>query len=201
MTVHYQSLDAKTREFLEAHVRGRYLDGQCYEFALALHRYAGLPIIALEQTAGFGGRRDPVIVHAVAELPPGFAGELIDARGYIYRHQLNEPFGIPEHLRRIREATEEELFAIRMIQDSHIERAARLAEALWPELPWKNSEAAKRIAFLEELEALSRRHGFWLSRGVPGTLIHIREAFGEEKGYELRHTDDGLGFITDRFLG
>ena len=97
-----------------------YLDGSCYEFALAIHRGTGWPM--------FGIMDGSVIRHVVVK---GSDGKLRDARGIVRESKLGQPFGLktPCTLKRV---SEKDLRAVRPVSDFGIKQAEGLAEALWP---------------------------------------------------------------------
>lgn len=79
--------------------------------------------------------------------------------------------------------------------------ARRFAEAIWPELPWKESFAKRVVAFADELEALCRKHKLWIRASVPATAPLIALGEDDEGGYQLRPTVDGMTFTIDRYFG
>jgi len=112
---------------LHALARAIFLDGECYALAIALHRNIGWPIVGLI--------RVDVIRHAGLERPDG---ALHDVRGPVSREEFGLPFSIsgPYDIRRIAEA---DLYAARgIIQTEAIDLALRMAQALWPNLPWRD---------------------------------------------------------------
>ena len=166
---------------------GMYLDGQCYEFAIALHRKAGLPMIGLIERN--------IIRHVLVRDTDG---SLRDTRGKVELADVGKPFGVlqPYELRDISEA---DILKVRPVREADIVTAVRLAELVWPDLPW-NGEAKKMIAFTQELEALSRRHGIWIRAAYPTAMPVLSEAFGEEAGYVITPTANAGGYLLDRNL-
>jgi hypothetical protein len=83
----------------------------------------------------------------------------------------------------------------------HLTRGARkMAELLFPDLPWKDSEVLKIKAFVDELEALSRKHKRWIIGTVPGTLPLITDGEDDEGGYELGQTANGAMVTINRYF-
>ena len=168
-----------------------YLDGKCYAFATALHQGLGWPIIGLIIAKG-------VIRHVGVQGPDG---ELYDARGFVPKGKFEEPFGFPcpydlrpvtiNDLRRAGESCEERERSVRM--------ARKMAETLWPELPWKESLAGRVSAFASELEELSRKHGLWIRSPVPAAAPLIAVDDEDAEGYILRPTVEGIAFTIDRY--
>lgn len=167
--------------------RGGFLEGECYAFAIALHRGLGWPMVGL--------MKDDVIWHAGVRAPDG---RIHDVRGLLSEEDFGRYFSLPPSC--IREIAIEELYATRPIHDRTIVFAGRLAEALWPNLPWLDSQTRKVKAFADELEALSRKHGLWIRGSVPADPPRIYIDCGEEGGYEVRPTVDGLAHTIDRYF-
>ena len=192
MTILIERLGKEADEFLRQMCKGIYLDGECYAFAIALHRRIGWPIVGLLD--------DETVRHAVVSCDSlHIDDEYFDARGGVVEVDLGRPFEMrpPYNLQYV---TEEDLFAIRPIQDASIHRAARMAELLWPDLPWKNSWVSKIRAFAEDLESVSRKHGLWIRTAVPGSPPMLAEAGGDESGYLFRPTDDSMTYSVNRYF-
>ena len=97
--------------------------------------------------------------------------------------------------------TLEDLRNVRPVHDEAIERASLTAEALWPELPWKEHTFQKKaLSFMVDLEALCRKHGIWVRAPYPGTPIVLSNGCGDEKGFQISPTLDGQYFF-DRVIG
>lgn len=175
MVVVIQNLDNETlREFHEL-CEGVYLDGECYTFAIALHRNLGWPIVGLMHKG--------TVRHALVRRPEDQV--LFDARGPVTQAELGEPFGIPLPYD-LKPIEENDLRRIKPIQEQGIARTLELAEKLWPDLPWKNSAQKRALRFAEELEQLSRKHGIWLrSRVGADSLPLLYVGYGDETGYTL----------------
>lgn len=170
-------LETELRETLQAILISLCLDGECYAFAIAMHRCLGWPMIGLMQ--------GELIRHAGVIDPDG---NIWDSRGKISKEEFGEPFGIkfPYETRLI---TEEKLKSVAPMlsnRDHFIESLSKQAQMAWPQLPWKQDTLIVRVrAFAEELEALSRKHGLWIYGNLPTALPAISEGDGEEKGYKL----------------
>ena len=155
-----------------------YLDGQCYAFAIALHRNLGWQIVGL---------MDGEVIRHAAVLSPG--GVLFDIRGEVPLEKFGEPFGLQPPYQ-ISPIEESDLFAAAPVSEGEIELAFVMIERIWPNLPgWKPSDFRKRAeAFMKGLDDLSREHGIYI-RGPhmnPATFPVITDAFGGEDGYETR---------------
>jgi hypothetical protein len=186
MSVIIKPLGDDVRDFLDKLIAGNYLDGHCYELAIALHRALGWPLIGLIQSL-YG---QSVIRHAAVRHPDsGF----FDGRGWISDDQFTDPFGhgsiVTFHL-------ESELkHRTRPILENHITMAGKLAMSRWPELPWLgDTHFRKIVSFLDDLEILCRRHGFWLH-----DWPSIAPDGGDEMGYALVTTGNG-SYTANRLL-
>jgi len=189
MTVIVKSLNREGRDLFKSVISGC-LDGECYTLAIVLSRGLGLPMVGLMQ--------GDVIRHAVIRNPDG---TFWDARGAVNEEELGKPFGIspPYDLKSI---TEEDLFAVKPITQITIDFILGAAQAIWPSLPWRvQSLKDKVISFASELEALSRKHGFWIYGSTPTMLPAIAQGQGDEVGYQLSTTIDGLTYMINRIIG
>jgi len=187
----FKELDEESKELLQKMCEGIYLNRESYALAVALHRGTGFPIMGLKEKAS------GVIRHAAVETPKG---ALIDARGYTVRHDLfARPFGNLSECNLVG-VTEEDLFATGPIHDGSIITASKMAQAIWPELPWNGTTTRERIrTYLEEMEALSKKHRFWIRAPVPGCPPPLAEAHGNES-YVAQLTSDGMTYVIDRKL-
>lgn len=193
MATTYRPIKGEDRECLLRMCTGMFLEGQCYEFALALHRGLGWPIIGLIH--------QDTIFHALVRDPEG---NHWDSRGKLKDSEISAPFCVPSPPE-LREVTYKELLSVRegnglTIVEHSIETASCFSQTLWPELPWKDTRASKIQHFLADLEELSRRYGIWIRGPVPAASPHLSEEFGEESGYWFAPTVDGFGFYFDRNL-
>ncbi|MDB5244224.1 MAG: hypothetical protein JWN18_94 [Parcubacteria group bacterium] len=164
-----------------------FLEGECYAFAIALNDGLDWPLVGL--------MKGDVVWHAGVWAPDGL---IYDARGPLSkdafaRHFLLHPYDI-------RDVTTHELYATRPIDERSIKKARRLAEVLWPDLPWIDSAVAKVKAFADELEALSRKHGLWVCGNVPANTPILFAGYGDEGGYEVRPNSLGLNYSINRYL-
>lgn len=189
--VRFQELSRDARDGLHGIAISMYLDGQCYELAAAISRYTGCPMMGIIENG--------VIRHAVAQIAPGI---YYDARGEVTRERLGEPFGIapPCELRKV---TLEDLRAVRDVPERRIRTAAKIAQTLWPLLPWNANSHIHRVrAFAEGLENLSRTFDLWIVGPVPNPASWPLVSIGaeEDDGYVLVSNEDGMGYrITRRF--
>lgn len=168
---------------------GMFLHGECYAFAIALHMGLGWDIVGLIDPDG-------IIDHAVVAVPE--SDEVWDIRGRISRAVAMQPFKAVS----ARVVSIDELYETRgRIDDPLIRRARLTAETLWPELPWKDSQVAGAAAFVDELEELCRRHGYWLWGGIPAQQPLISPMDHDLfQGYSLKPTIHGTTFIVERNL-
>lgn len=170
----------------EIHIGG-FLRGECYAFAIALHRGLGWPLVGLMQQG--------VAQHAGVRSPHG---PLYDIRGPLSEHQFAAKYVNPPFY--FQELTEKDLYATRPIDDIVIRRARFVAEAIWPNLPWIDAIAPKVKAFVDALEKLSREHGFWVSGATPIQMPILFAAEGDEDGYDVRVTMNGRHHTIERRL-
>ena len=189
MAVLVQRLEGKARNLLHSTVVGIFLDGECYAFAIALHRALGWPIYGL-------ATEDHSVRHACVRTPHG---KYFDARGEVSDKDLGRPFSAPEPLT-LRPITEETLEAVRPVHERTIVQARHYAEMLWPDLPWPDSFSAQVSAFLAELEILSDKHRVWIRSPYPASRPVLSRSMGDEQGYEATPTEDGSTFVFDRVL-
>lgn len=170
------------------------IDGPCYEIAIALHRGLGWPLVGLLDKSSANQKWR----HAAVRTPEG---DLWDARGLITEKEFGKPFPEIELPYVIMDTSEDDLRSIRPVHEAAIEMIAKVAEALWPELPWINGQQKRYKEFADELEALSRKYGLWIGGPVPGCPPAIFPGDdGLEKGYLLQQTVGGIGFRIDRYF-
>ncbi|HEY0947996.1 MAG TPA: hypothetical protein VGE53_00690 [Candidatus Paceibacterota bacterium] len=185
--IHTLDEDRGDMEFLTFRFQLPYLEGECYAFAIALNQGLGWPLVGL--------MKGDEIWHAGVRAPNG---KIYDARGPLTEEAFGGHFMPPPHV--IREVTEAELRATRPIADFSVQQARQFAEVNWPALPWQESLASRIEAFASDLEVLSRKHGFWIDGPVPASLPLIIPGEGDEGGYELRLTVDGMKYTINRYL-
>jgi hypothetical protein len=164
-----------------------YLQPNCYAFAIALSRGTGWPMhgILAHDTIWHAGVRDE-------------NGRFRDARGIVPEAEIGQALDIdPPYVTRV--VAEEDLFRIKPIPDRLVVRASIMAEALWPELPWKKEAFRSRaIAFTEELAELCRKHKVWI-RPPTDHLMYIEEPYGDE-GFRIQPTMLGQ-YAVNRYIG
>ena len=190
MTTIVKPLENIARDPLHQMCLNMFLDGECYAFAIALHQGLGWPIIGLME--------GNVIRHALIKQRDA----LRDARGTMVKEEalLGAPFGHkpPYDLQLI---TVADLTERRPVAEMSIKLARRLAESIWPELPWKDSAESRATAFIDELEALSRKHGIWIRSPYATTRPLLAPSDNkDEGGYVLTFTNDGVAFTFDRYF-
>ena len=192
--VHQLRPDSEDYQYLY-NASGYFLEGECYAFAIALHQGLGWPLVGLIKSYDETMKASNVIWHAGVRTP---SGQLFDVRGPQSEEVFGEFFLPAPHT--LRDIQVEELYQTRPVDDFIIKRARQLAEIFWPELPWQESAAARVKAFAEVLEKLSKEHGFWVAGFVPANLPRLFAGFGDEGGYEIERTCDGLSFTINRYL-
>lgn len=163
----YQPLDAEARDTLEGVVHSIYLDGACYEFAIALSASLDWPLV--------GFRTQGVIRHALVRHPDG---GFWDARGFVDETEVGAPFGVPNPL--IEEITVADIRTIRPVMDEALPGALWKAQALWPDLPWKTGTLVQMRRFIEDFEKLCRKHGVAIYAPFETAWPVITNAEGDE---------------------
>lgn len=187
MPVFVKKLPRQDRLRLWALIRESCLHGQCYSFAIVLHRALGWPMMGI-----IAGKDIP---HVVVRQPDG---TYRDSRGVITEEQIGEPFGIRPPFT-LAQVSEEELRSRQpSIHEIYLSSLETKMRAIWPRLPWPPSSRERALEFLGELEALSRRYGFWIRSSTPGAPPFVSEARGEEVGYSAQLDILGSEYYFDR---
>ncbi len=190
MPVEMKILTEKSRALLHDLALGAYLDGECYAFAVAVSQGLGWPMLGL--------MAKDVPRHVVLQTP--VAGTYFDVRGMLSSEkEAAGPFGLELPLT-IKPVTASDLCRVRPINKFWVARTRRMAEMIWPNLPWKESLSEKVRAFLEGLEQLSTKHGLYIRSMFPTAQPVLSESDSSEAGYVCEPTDDGLAFMFDRKL-
>ena len=188
-----KTLDGEAAQCMRGIAESGFLDGECYAFAIALSRGLGWPIVGLYPTEA-----STIPRHAAVYGPDK---RIHDVRGPLGQRstEFGAPFGIapPYYLRPM---SEDDLRNVRPVVEHTIRLARRIAEHLWPHLPWIESEAQRARAFADELEVLSRKHRLWIRGMAPAMLPLLAKGEDDEGGYVLKPTDDGMTFTIDRYL-
>lgn len=180
-------LSEEDREALQEAISGRYLHGDCYSFAIALHRRTGWQLVGAVD-------REGLALHAGVRRPDGV---YLDVRGFMGEYWFldgwTQAVGIAE-------MSEADLLAVDSKQmDERIAKADVHIDRLFPDLPGSD-EAGKRIgAFLQGLHALCREHGFYIRAQTPGMRPVIYSAHGDEAGFCADELCIG-GWAFDRLL-
>lgn len=189
--MHQLAEDSEDREILYDQLLSVYLDGECYAFAIALHRGLAWPIVGLME--------DLVPRHVVVRMPSGM---LRDVRGKEFTAddpELGAPFSLtPPYV--LQEIHESNLFVVRKIQDHSIALARSMAERLWPDLGWKNPLEPRVRAFVDALEMLCKEHGFCIRSPYVTTRPIISPLEGDEGGFDVFHMPHCTDFTFDRYL-
>lgn len=174
-------------EMLHDIYRQPFLEGECYAFAIALGQGLGWPMVGL--------MKDNTIWHAGVRAPDG---RIHDVRGFLTEEEFGGHFLSPPF--NIREIVADELYTTRPVDEYTIKKARQLAEVLWPELPWVSTHALKVKAFADELEALSLKYGLWICGSVPADPPRLCIGVGDEGGYLVHPTMDGLTHTICRYF-
>lgn len=170
----------------------RYLHGECFAFALALHYGLGWDLVGI--------MRGDTIIHAVALSS---TGRYFDVRGVVPQHELGEPFGLPGQcsLKSLQPGDLVRPDELPERRERAILQAMTIAEQIWPDLPWKNSHAARVKNFLDEIERVSRKYGLWIRPQYPGVLPVIDEIPNDECwGYDAFPIASSRSFMFNRTL-
>lgn len=198
MTTIWKRQEPRDRENIFKANEGVFLRGSCYAFAIALHRGLGWPLVGMVKDFFDGVETfGDAVWHAGVRDPKG---NLWDVRGIVKEEDFGDPFGAePPYV--LKSVTEKELKENKAVGENEIYFAAKIAQALWPGLPWKKDTLKGRVAaFAEDLERISRKHKIWIRGAFPATLPVLAEGVGDEKGYKLELTDDGMSYTINREL-
>jgi hypothetical protein len=137
------------------------------------------------------------IIHAGVKSPDG---NIWDGRGEISEEDFMKPFAKGKNCI-IHDIAEEDLFARSEIDKYTIDFFRGKAQVVWPGLPWKDGKQRDRVvAFVEELEALSRKHKLWICGPVPAMTPVMFEGYDDEIGYEINLTYDGNTYTINRVI-
>ena len=190
MSTKLEKLDRNNWESLHNLATIMYLDRQCYEFAAALNQGLGWEMKGLMT----GSIVEPVIRHVLVRSP---YGKLRDERGIVSETDIGKPFEINKII--LRSVTLEDLRKVRPVYDEAIQQASIKAQALWPELPWnENTFHGKTLAFMNDLEAICRKHGVWIRAPYPMAQIILDKAYGDE-GFRISPSLTGQ-YLFDRVI-
>ncbi len=188
MPISLESLPSDDRKLLHGETIGVFLDGECYAFAIALHRGLSLPMVGLIV--------DGVIRHAAVKLREDV---YFDSRGEISLREFGAPFARPPYA--IQAITEEDLRNVRPVPEQTIALARRRAESLWPDLSWENSAQDRVLSFATELEELSRKQGIWIRSPFPAArpmLAFYTDEDDEKVTYTLYETCSSTAYSIER---
>ncbi len=165
-----------------------YLDGECYAFAIALHRLTSWTIVGLMQ--------GDVPFHAAVRDD---RNRLRDFRGVVPHAKFGPHFGMyPPY--DLRDLVPDDLLRVRPVSEHSIATALTLAEAIWPDLPqppW--CRRARAVRFAEALERVCHEHGMWFTAPIPGTHGWPFLTFDDDdrQGIELRPAITGNSFYVN----
>ncbi|GEM_PF-1118393 len=193
----WKKMEPQDHERLQVMMSG-YLHGSCYVFAIALSRGLGWPLIGLMKEHYDGVTAFKAVWHAGVRDPEG---KLWDVRGPMNEDDFGKPFDGMDLPYELKPVTEKELIAVKRVTEGEIESALKKAQALWPYLPWKSDTWISRVAaFAVDLEKISRKHKVWVRGSFPTTLPILAEGMGDEKGYKVEQTEDGVSYTINRAL-
>jgi hypothetical protein len=188
MHVRFEKIEGEEREFLQQTLLGSWLKGECYALAVALNQGLDWPIV------GLMNGKEPY--HAAVLSPLGF---FWDARGKTTKEEFLGPFSEIGPPCKIELMHSRELFKQRPISEDSIRTASNLAQAIWPELPWRPETLTVRMKkFTEALTNVCRKHKIWLRAPYPTTPPIAYDAYGDEKGYSFKYSGTGQEFFIDR---
>lgn len=180
-----QPLSESDRRELVNLYEERFLHGECYAFAIALHRKLGWDIVGL--------MKDGIPEHVVLKT---FMGQFFDARGPVTEPELFSEY--PRTAHTLQTVSEELLYKVRGdVAEEAIAHAIVFAEAAWPSLPWGATRAHRMHVFLDALEQLSKQHGIWIY-GTTVTSRPLLEIAADAEGYTLHPLFDGKTFALER---
>jgi hypothetical protein len=186
-------LDHHARETLHQIAAVTYLDGKCYAFAIALNRGLRWPMLGL-MVPGCTAPRHVAVYCSLDQ-------KIYDVRGGFEQHDphFGKVFGAaPPYT--LKSVSEDDLRKVVPVEENTIATARKFAEAIWPEYPWISSMARRVKAFANDLEKISKKHGVYLRAPYPGVKPIVGDLYGDEEGYTIRPTDDGIAFTIDRRL-
>lgn len=180
-------LNDHDRSIARSFLVGQYMAGFCVAFAIAVVRKLKYPKLV-------GLFRDGELHHAGTHSN----GQYQDVRGFHTRDGFSAGY-------ELRDTTEEELLkADPKITEIAISKAEFDFELLYPEHCSKQKEGHERARlrrFVQELEYLSMKHGFYLRSDLPREQsIIIYKAYGEERGYRVSFSPSGSVFLARELL-
>lgn len=171
-----------------------FFNGNCYSFAVALHRLTGWQIVGLVRSCEIWpdhvGVRDP-------------DGNLRDYRGIVPYKEFGRYFGYTAPYK-LRDYSPEELARSSGVRESLVELALDLIEVIWPELPMRiDGKLARAHRFTAAMEQLCRDHDIWFTTTAQGTAFWPFMSFGDDiaQGIELRPALIGNSYFFNRHLG
>lgn len=180
--------DEQTVKFLSDFLSSS-IYGQCYPFAIAMHRGLGWQLVGLFY--------EGMIIHAGVRSPEG---KIWDGRGKISDADFITPFA-NEVYSAICNITEEDLLSRDDTAESLVDFYTDRAQVVWSNLPWNKPVYQENvIAFAKELEELSRKYKLWVCGPYPAATPVLFQGYDDEKGYELTRTSDGVTYKINRVL-
>jgi hypothetical protein len=183
--------DPYGHEVLKGILLDSFLDGLCYEFAIAIHKLTHWPI--------FGLLHENTFRHVF--LKPE-RRQYFDARGFVKRKDLATPFNDLPSGRRLRIASisPNELMNLRELDDESVRFAMEYAGKVWPEILRKSGQQQRIHTFLQQLNALCSQHKVWIRAPFPNARPIICDATGDEAGFEASPLAVGNEWVFDRLL-
>lgn len=163
------------------------INGNCYEFAVMMHRNLGWPLVGLIENFQ--------IIHVGVKSPDG---KYWDGRGGLSQTDFIKPF--KKDCLEFEYIEESDLISHK-ISDRVVGIFLEKAQLLWPELPWKKPTDLEIIEFFaKDLEELSRKYRLWIGSPTSSGPSVIFKGIGDETGYELTLSEDGNAFFINRKL-
>ncbi len=187
----FKKLDRNARQYKVETLAG-YLEGRCCILAVAFHREFGEQIVFLMNSRGF--------VHACTRTAEG---KFRDARGIVPPELIaGNIFDLPESYE-VKEVSEAEVFTFTdnvssRFTDAHVEVAICRAQTVWPHWPWRNSFLTRSLAFLADLERISKLHGVYIHAKVPASPPVLTSLDSDhELKYSIQEGEIGLHFFLE----
>lgn len=178
------------RQSLQDTIGYRYVHGECYRFAYAMHTLLGWQIVGYDS-------QKYTLVHVGVRDPDGMVW---DARGPVTDAEFLAPFADSDATRVYNVTTDDLLRGdpyIRFV----VQSAERYIAECFPDLPLPpTSERSRVIAFMNAVEALCRETGIWIAGHSAEHLAPILWAgVGDEIEYAAQAYGDHW-FTFDRTL-
>jgi hypothetical protein len=185
LRVRTKPLSVEMHQDLRRQCEEAYLRSLSYEFALGISRRTGLPLIGMVH--------DGIVLHAGVR---DTQGKFFDARGPVDDCDMAELFPEASHIV-IRNITVDDMRCAREVSESIANRAACMAQLVWPDLPWNDQSESRRILrFAEHLFDLCKDHGYFVRCG-PDMSMQVYPTDGREVACRLTFDITGEGAYVE----